>query len=1093
MARRNAQPVPVALGGGINKGVDPNLLGPPHAATAQNVVTREQGGYQKLPGATAELAKGGGGMSVTSAGIMFRTGEGLAIASVADGYVRSMSAIDWSTVSEDHSMAHPLKVSAVTALSLPGEVAQVAIAHNDGYTAVGCRHRPNFHSLPSTQQLVWVILDDSGEVVGGPWYSTDGKEYPRIEPIDISGSPGFCFMGLHKVVDGTLDPFNIVACRINTSSMPSPGLLAMGAAIGTLNVPSVAHAKGRLLYDSSGHASHNRCYVTFYNGTNTVCVRTDGSSVSSAVTVYAGEAQAHAVWFDNPSQTVLVYRSNGTIYYDDPLLGGFANVAGAHTTTHPIWYYSAAEGNLYIDGEDVNITGSNPGTPSFAGTQAHVPAGKVMDPQGFLLTTRGEAGCVFFRSGSSEGLGSDSGHSWLDATFLTTDDEHFTMVPIGETHQPLTVYEGVTQNDASASLFVQPQASFDTNGRIFVPVIRNIAASRGVSGVGYTLGGADDEGDVGPFDYWDPNTDRYVGYVVLDPRQASLEHTAVQHQGTTIIAAGNVGAYDGREYFDFLAPPEILEYDDAAVGGPARSTMGQTDAQQIASIAGGTYTHINWWAMKVVLVYTDKNGIEWRSAPSGAVTNEDIAGTEASGLPVVKIGLDDSHRRILRSLDQQGDGTSFDVEFYVTARDDGNPAADGSPGAATEAAIIHEYYLAHRMPLLGTAATFYYIFDPCLASYQGLEATGYISVPLYTDQNELAPVRPPASHILAAAGNYLFLVPSESPWEIWPTKPLERGRAPEFAPELIFSGPPAGGKIISLAGQGDRLIVLCEHGVWELFVGGSGPDANGQGSFGQFRSLHPADGCISHRGTVSTPQGVLYMARSGPKLVTGDGGVQDVGRAIQGVYEPDTIRCGEYHQGAKEAWLSFEGGTAVLNLTSMTWTTVTVPYTGLVYQGGFLFKWNDDGTVMYEHALLTSGNSLDDGGASIQASVVSPWLTFSAPGGWHRARWLTFSGRAYANAGAASFIRLRLAYDYNTTDVEEYLIPAAQWASKASFRLKPARQKFDAIRVTIEDTDTNGDTANYIMWGLSSLVLEVETKMGLVKLAYSSGNTHTTS
>lgn len=1078
--------IPVPLSGGVNTGVEPYLLPPPYAALARNMVMRETGSLRKLPGATWA------NLTPADAGVLFSDPHGALLFAGLNGLRHlGTSGTAWRT-QDPQTGFNPVNVSLQAVLSLSGEVAQATVCHNQGYTAVACSTRKS--PALDDYTTVWAIVDGTGDVVGGPYIEDSVDIFPRIEPITVSGNPTFVFFGLQGTPGAGAPNFTLRTAQVRADIPPAT---ITWSNIGTINRGSdtTAEAAGyqkadttvRILYDTHAYYTHDKAYVCFYDGTNLVVRRTDGSTTDAAVTVVAGAPTAFAVFHDKASETVLVYgRAATSVYYANSAVSSFTAVAGAINAQHPVWYKSVS--GVYIDGMLVTLTGSNPATPSFSGSRAHTPPGKTFDPQGLLSTAWGDASTLFFQhesGGVSESAGFEDlrDQSWVDAVLLS-GGKGITVSPLLQTRHLRRVESGTHQEPTLAyALFVQPQSSADASGRVYVPyIVRTPAAPH--------LPIVDDGDGRGPFDGYQPNHDRTVGFAVLSVIQTELQWSQVPHQDSLLVAAGNVLGWDGKSSFDLMAPPRIMGYDDSAAlpGGSVeidREDIGDSENRGLHGSVTRNYAHVGWWSMKAVLVYTDRNGIEWRSAPSPPFNINSIDGVASDPCPLVEVDLDASHQRMYEA------GGSFDVELYVTERDDGLfGLTTTAVGAASEAAIVKEYYLAQRSPLLfnGTNGIDYYVIDLLQSSFQGGTATGSVSLPLYTDQGELAPVRPPASHVLAGAGNYLFLVPSEFPFELWPSKPLERGRGPEFAPEVILPAPSGGGQIISLAGQGDRLVVLCQHGVWELFVGAQGIDANGGGGFGQYRQLHAGDGCVSHKGVCSTPFGVFYVANSGPKMVRPDGSVEDIGSAVSGLVDPTLLYQATYHEDADEVWLAHTTGTLIYSLRSNGWTTSDEVFTSMIYHRGKFYRQGDTNRIEYE-----APSQPYIGEETVLAKYVSPWLSFESPSGWKRCRDIAVLGRYISSLGDGG-IRVRVAYNYIDTDIdlsEVTGVAISNLERKFQLNIKPSRQKFDSIRITVEEYATlNGEASvSNLIWALVSISLELSTKTGTIKLQQGASGT----
>jgi len=373
-------------------------------------------------------------------------------------------------------------------------------------------------------------------------------------------------------------------------------------------------------------------------------------------------------------------------------------------------------------------------------------------------------------------------------------------------------------------------------------------------------------------------------------------------------------------------------------------------------------------------------------------------------------------------------------------------------------------------------------------AFKGDKATDFSAIQLYTSLGELAPVRPPCSSVVAQAGGHMFLIPDEDRYSLWPSKPLERGRGPEWDPTTILPAPSESGGIVSVAAQGDRLLVLCALGVYELYVGSGGPDANGNGAFSPMRLAHAGDGCISHAGTVSTPVGVFYLAESGVKLVQGGGNVSDVGDPISESLVPRAVYAATYHDGDNEVWFVQEDGiqtprpTCVFNLDTQGWSTFVQDTLQVLFANGDMHRLLSDGTVRKEDPSLGS-----DLASVYEGAVETPWIAPATPVGFVRVPRVGILVRL--ESGTQGRVTVSLSYDYVESVVDTFTFDYADFATfgrSTTFSVGPSRQKFDAIKIAVQDdTESEGSPGAKIsdlVWSLAGVDLAVRTKTGVVKL-----------
>src|SRR5690606_35448689 len=267
------------------------------------------------------------------------------------------------------------------------------------------------------------------------------------------------------------------------------------------------------------------------------------------------------------------------------------------------------------------------------------------------------------------------------------------------------------------------------------------------------------------------------------------------------------------------------------------------------------------------------------------------------------------------------------------------------------------------------------------------------------------------------------------------------------------TAPPESGGIVSLAGESDRLLLLCKKGVWELFVGGESPDIHGNGTFPPYRKVWGGEGCIGHHGTVSGMFGTFFLSDSGPKIVGRDGSVSDVSRDL-GADLSQVIRA-VYHSEDQEIWLFAPEEAFVFDLVAGQWSTATLKTKAATYRDGTMFRLHPD------KLMLMSASKKERGDETVYAKYVSPWLSLSGPMDYKRLQEVSVlidlpRGEATGKEGG---IRISIAYDYKDVEVdvrEWHLLDMLDLDLPVQLKVRPTKQKADAYRITVEEFGTGG-------------------------------------
>lgn len=1082
---------PVPVGGGMDESAEPFRLAPPLSAVARNVSQERDGSLTKRCGYDII------GMPLigTHGHVLVSRPSDLVLYTEQSGAV--FSGEQWRA--HPWGAQLPAHVQLRGVLPLRGFSHTANIAHAGGYTALVVMTvedtTAEMTGFPEDDlQATCIILDSDWRPVWGPVVVPEIRRLPRVEPVTVGDVPGFVFCGLSGFsFDASITPnYDLYSFRVLTSTLAPTTPINQGSVRNWGNAVASAATK-RTLYDTHGSGTTSTAYVAYYTqigqDIELVLQALDGVSIGTQHTLLVSSSRhSFGVWHDAPSQTVMVYSSESQeIHYMNAALttGPLAtSLGGAVPALDPPIWYAIAPGGRRLSGIAVNLSGSDPATPSTGGLS--VMPGQFARPQ-----PGHEREALFFEQRDDAG----EARNYLELRGGEYDDGsgfHRPVVaaPLLETRHMRRIqnhFQWLMAGGVGAYLGGEhPQTARTADGRILVPVLaRNLtrhpwprAAPEGVLV----------NGDATPY-----NEEQTLA--VVEVSTDDVPHGTVDYQGTRLIAAGDLRAWDGAASFCPCIPaPKITSYDDSPTA--ATDVERSLYSEIHNSLTPADYSHIRWHGLKIVLVYTDRNGVEYRSMPGGAAFRDNlvaggIAGDVTDPCPRINIHIDTERGGLGAGWPHEIAGGRWDVELYVTApekadtgaRDDGTTSGT-TVGAADVNDIVHEYYLAQRTPLQRDGNGFF-IPDFLLAAKR--------TIPLYTDSGELANARPPAANVIAQAGRYVFMISSESPYELWHSKPVERGRGPEFNPNLIVQLPSESGGGVSLASQGDRLIVLCASGVYEMRVA-SGPDAFGAGSFEGFVLVSSEAGCVNPRGTVAGPFGVFYIARSGPRLVLGDGQNADIGSRVRGLLDPDAVIGALYHAERKEIHVFQEpsdarDGALVFHIERQGWTSHTHAAAAAVMQNGRIVRVGASGVARRE-----SEAALLDGATTFSGRVVSPWIDFGDVLGFKRARRIALLLRHIA--GSIGKIRISLEFDYVAGVVDVFEYDATDFLAfdrLMTFHVRPSRQKCDAVRITVEDAigsppvnpnDPPGQVFESLLlrWALVAYEVEVAAKRGTVKL-----------
>lgn len=166
-----------------------------------------------------------------------------------------------------------------------------------------------------------------------------------------------------------------------------------------------------------------------------------------------------------------------------------------------------------------------------------------------------------------------------------------------------------------------------------------------------------------------------------------------------------------------------------------------------------------------------------------------------------------------------------------------------------------------------------------------------------------------------------------------------------------------GQTITSVHAQNDTTVI---HEADKLFViAGTGPDNYGRGAF-QIPQIELADGAITHFGSASTQLGSVYWAASGPRLLTNQFKVENIGAPVRPLAETLTISGVRVNKGRQEVVWYTEDGTALL------WNYLGENSRWAQWNGLEIAGCSPDALVSTDGRLLIeSANAVGDDGLSI--------------------------------------------------------------------------------------------------------------------------------
>jgi hypothetical protein len=379
----------------------------------------------------------------------------------------------------------------------------------------------------------------------------------------------------------------------------------------------------------------------------------------------------------------------------------------------------------------------------------------------------------------------------------------------------------------------------------------------------------------------------------------------------------------------------------------------------VSAGAGGSLTPGDVHTYATVLEYTDSRGVIQTSPPSRQISR--TAGGTGSNLV---------EAYTYTYLPSDNTGKPLRLKLYRTA-------AGGSTFTLVKS------FLLSANTNVGTASVSWDDgeSDTTIASREPLYSTG---APTDALVSELVP---PFDHITSHR-NRLFGVDANGVIRF--SQEVSDAQAPRFNTVLTLRVDNSSGPALAVASLADRLLIFQRDQVSVIM--GQGPDANGNGAFSLPEVLQSTKGVgvdpAQIGSVVETPDGVMFAHRTGIYLITADGQLAPVGRALGGkTFGADvTITRARYLPSRNQVWFLASGIVYVWDVRWRRWTTFTGVWdtlTDVIDLNGTVYALSTRATVAGVYSVLVfSPSSYRDEDPATPGTYVAVSQTLSLP--WFR-------------------------------------------------------------------------------------------------------------
>jgi hypothetical protein len=603
----------------------------------------------------------------------------------------------------------------------------------------------------------------------------------------------------------------------------------------------------------------------------------------------------------------------------------------------------------------------------------------------------------------------------------------------------------------------------------------------------------------------------YTPQVQILPHISTMSRDATPHSGQFgLVALENVAAADTSLFFGTSVPillrapfigddevnvqetVDILAGVQVVIGGdtmlPAQAALsagqliiaqgavvqidrfqtevgfwGDPDIRNLTNAAGGSLTSGAVYGYSALFEWIDGSGNIHRSRPSPSeiLSPNPSAGNLSAQLDLKNLSAVTEWGT--RGVGSFGDGKSRDARVFIYRTEGDGPThrflADASDVPIFDGVNRHEEFTQKTDG----------IADTDIANNEIL----------YTESGELENRAPPASNIIVAAKNRIFIVSSEDPTVIWFSKERIDGVGLSFAAELTINIS-EGGPITGLAELNGELVVFKERAIY--VVAGDGPDARGVGSFSLPRRIHNSVGCVHRNSVVGFQGGVFFKSKRGFYTINQSWGLSYVGLPVTTSDANGVRRAIDVPEQSRIYVLqttAYDDDILVWDyLRGNVWSTVS-PLSNP--SDGPSDLTNIDGVV---YAVSTKGavHSLD-GPPNASPSTIArgqfstPWINLGGINGYQRIYWAYLIGEWDAN----SFLQVEVRYDYedNPATPEIHTFTAAQLGASLAdhrVRVEPHRGKVSAIKLVVSEVEHTAHSMRF-----SNVELMVGLQRGKLK------------
>lgn len=277
---------------------------------------------------------------------------------------------------------------------------------------------------------------------------------------------------------------------------------------------------------------------------------------------------------------------------------------------------------------------------------------------------------------------------------------------------------------------------------------------------------------------------------------------------------------------------------------------------------------------------------------------------------------------------------------------------------------------------------------------------------------------PPSCTIIAAGNQRVWFAGGAVPnGQVAYSRLFDPGEVALWYEALVVQVDRTDKPVTGLGFMQDALVVFKEDRA--ALVTGQGPDNLGRDDFNPPQAILSDLGCISPDSVGTTPLGVAFQSKFGPRIVSPGGGLVNIGMKVDMAFDPAEPRV----VSVGDSTVRFHGrrdtyAMDYANPSNPRWSKWTYGAVGVT-------KWRDTNAFIPSPYLTDcvwyeSEAEASDGGVGFGVAMDLGWLKTGEPAaGWGRVKWFGLVGRYLS----PHYVQGNIKYDYRD-------IPVDQWTWK---------------------------------------------------------------